>query len=139
ERGAIDTAAIRSTLERVRDTTTGTALLAAVLDKRASEIASVHADALARLLATCADPWWAQLEALWRVHELAYDGAALVEATRKILVHDRFHRRALQMAMRAKQIANEPIDDIYADLAIADALLAPYGRLVEEPAHWRAI
>lgn len=139
DRDGVDDAAVKAALGRIAETTTATALLAAVLDKRAKQMSSAHADNLARLLATCDDPWWAQLEALWLVHELAYDGPALVNATRRILEHDRFHRRALQMAMRAAQIANEPDDAIYNDLGIADALLAPYGRLVEVPDQWQGV
>jgi hypothetical protein len=137
--GGLDTQTVQSTLARIPETTPGTALIAAMLEKRAKLGSSSHADVLARSLATCDDPWWAQLEALWHVHELAYDGPALVTATRRILVHDRFHRRALQMAMRAAQIAGEPIDAIYNDLGIADALLGPYGKLVEQPAAWQDI
>jgi hypothetical protein len=139
-KGMLDEATVREALSRVDVTTPGTALVAATLDRRAQEIASPHADALARMIAANdADPWWAQLEALWRVHELAYDGRALVAATRRLLVHDRYHRRTLQMAMRAAQIANEPIDAIDADLAIADVLLGPYTRLVEHPEQWQSV
>ena len=62
---------------------------------------------LARLLVDASDPWWLALEALWLVHELAYEGPALVAATRRIVARDRYHRRALQMAMRAAQIAGQ--------------------------------
>jgi len=138
ERGVLDDVMVMATLVRVPEQTTGTSLVAAVLEKRRKAGSSSHADVLVRLLATSNDPWWTQLEALWHVHELAYDGPALVTATRRVLVHDRYHRRALQMAMRAAQIANEPIEAIYADLAIADAVLGPYTKLVEEPDQWAA-
>ena len=100
--------------------------------------ASKHADVLARLAATTPEPWWHALEAMWQTHELAYDGPALVAATRALVVHDRYHRRALQMAMRAAQIAGEPIDVLYADLAIADGIVTPFQRLAEAPdAAWQ--
>ncbi len=137
--GVLDDNTVKNTLARIPETTPGTALVAAVLEKRAKAGSSSHADVLARSLATSIDPWWAQLEALWQVHELAYDGPALVTATRRILVHDRYHRRSLQMAMRAAQIANEPIEAIYADLGIADALLPPYTKLAEQPDDWQAV
>jgi hypothetical protein len=136
ERGALDDATVAATLARITEPSAGTALLAAVLDKRKKLGSSAHADALARSLATTDAPWWRQLEALWHVHELAYDGPALVAATRRIVAHDRYHRRALQMAMRAAQIANESIDAIYADLGVADAVLPAYTKLVEQPDQW---
>ncbi|HEX5060891.1 MAG TPA: hypothetical protein VFV99_16100, partial [Kofleriaceae bacterium] len=101
DRGLLDDETVMATLARIPEQTTGTSLVAAVLEKRRKAGSSSHADVLVRLLATSTDPWWTQLEALWHVHELAYDGPALVTATRRVLVHDRYHRRALQMAMRA--------------------------------------
>ena len=98
-----------------------------------------HADALARLLVDCGEPWFLALEALWLVHELAYEGTALVAATRRIVARDRYHRRALQMAMRAASIAGQPIDEIDRDLAISDSLSPAYARLAERPGDWEAI
>ncbi len=153
EKGTLDAATVSAVLGRIPEATPGTELVRAVLDKRAGAPASRRADALATLLAdtelapqrgqssgamTRGEPWWFALEALWLVHELAYDGAALVAATRRIVARDRFHRRALQMRMRAAQIAGEPIDAIEADLAVADGVLAPYTRLVEKPDEWEA-
>jgi hypothetical protein len=139
ERGILADAAVQAALARIPETTPGTSLVAAALEKRAKAGSSSHADVLVRMLATSHDPWWTQLEALWHVHELAYDGPALVTATRRILAHDRYHRRALQMAMRAAQIAGEPIDSIYADLGIADAILPSFTKLVDEPDQWQAV
>ena len=136
---SIDDAAVEAALSRIPDSTPGTELLGAALDKRRKATSSKHADMLAQQLATSDDPWWTRLEALWHTHELSYDGAALVDATRRILHHDRYHRRALQMAMRASQIANLPIDRIFADLAIADGALEPFSALIEKPEQWQSI
>ncbi len=137
DRGVLDAALVQQTLARIPDVTTGTELVRAVLDKRAGLAATKRADALARLVAASDDPWYHALEALWLVHELAYDGVALVAATRRIVAGDRYHRRALQMAMRAAQIAGEPIDTIETDLAIADGVLEPFKKLTDAPADWQ--
>ena len=105
---ALDAAAVAAVLARIPESTQGTELVHAALDKRAGTTASAHADALARLIAVAPEPWWLALEALWLTHELAYDAPALVAATRAIVGRDRYHRRALQMAMRAAQMAGEP-------------------------------
>ena len=139
ERGQLADAEVEAVLARIPDSTAGTELVAAVLDRRRQESSSKHADRLAQLLATVDSPWWTRLEALWHTHELSYDGGALVDATRRLLHHDRYHRRALQMAMRASQIANLPIDRIYADLVIADGVVAPFSALAEQPERWQAI
>jgi hypothetical protein len=138
EKGTLDAATISQVLGRIPDVTPGTELVRAALDKRAGAPASRRADALATLLGTGDEPWWLALEALWHVHELAYDGAALVAATKRIVARDRFHRRALQMRMRAAQIAGEPIEAIEADLAIADGVLGPFTLLVDKPGEWEA-
>ena len=144
ERGLLDPAIVAATLARIPERTPGTELVRAVLAKRAGATASDHADALAGamapLIARGDEPWWFALEALWQTHELAYDAAALVEATRALVARDRFHRRALQMAMRAAQIASlseVTIDAIEHDLEIADRVVAPFQLLVEHPRDWR--
>ena len=89
-------------------------------------------------LPTSDDPWWTALEALWQVHELAYDGPALVAATRKIVAHDRYHRRALQMAMRAR--ADRGTTDRRRSRTTSTSRTAcsrPYTRLVEVPDKWQ--
>jgi hypothetical protein len=140
EKGHLEAGAAGDAMARITHSTTGTELVLAVLDKRAGATSSAHADTLARRLAEGAQPlWWLALEALWQTHELAYDGAALLEATRMILAHDRYHRRALQMAMRAAQIINEPIDALEADLELADAIVEPYERLLDEPTALRVV
>ena len=133
-------AIVTGVLARIPEVTAGTELVRAVLDKRAGLSASPHADAVARFIGTTdLEPWWFALEAMWQTHELAYDTAALVAATRAIVACDRYHRRALQMAMRAAQMSGEPsrhIDAIEAELALADAIRAPFQRLCEEPRAW---
>ncbi len=136
--GELDAEAIGGSLARITSSSTGTELVLAALDKRTGITSSAHADTLARRL-DGTQPWWLALEALWHVHELAYDGAALVAATREILAHDRYHRRALQMAMRAAQIAGEPIDHLEADLELADAILEPYQQLLDHPDQLREL
>ena len=141
DRGLLAPAEVATVVARITDVAPGTQLVRAVLVRRGGATASPHADQLARLIPGGADPWWFQLEALWQVHELAYDGAALVAATRTIVARDRYHRRALQMAMRAAQIANEPeavIDTIERELAIADQVIDPFQKLVEAPQQWQA-
>ncbi|MEO8553559.1 MAG: hypothetical protein ABI678_26475, partial [Kofleriaceae bacterium] len=141
DRGLLAPAEVAAVVARIADVTPGTESVRAVLARRGGATASPHADQLARLIPGGADPWWFQLEALWQVHELADDGAALVAATRTIVAHDRYHRRALQMAMRAVQIANEPeamIDTIERELAIADQVIDPFQKLVEAPGDWQA-
>jgi len=136
----LDAAIVTGVLARIPEVTAGTELVRAVLDKRAGLSASSHADAVARFIGTTdLEPWWFALEAMWQTHELAYDAPALVAATRAIVARDCYHRRALQMAMRAAQMAGEPsrrIDAIEAELALADAILAPFQRLAEEPRAW---
>ncbi|MGE5181664.1 MAG: hypothetical protein ACM31C_06365, partial [Acidobacteriota bacterium] len=139
EKGTMHPGGVALVLDRIPDVTPGTELVRAVLAKRAGQMASPHADALARQLATDDEPWWFALEALWLVHELAYDGRALAVATRRIVAHDRYHRRALQMQMRAAQIAGDPVDAIEVDLAIADSVMAQFGRLVEHPDELAAV
>jgi hypothetical protein len=126
-------------IARILDTTPGVALVRAVIDRKRGAMSSPHADALARLLVDTGEPWFLALEALWFVHELAYEGTALVAATRRIVARDRYHRRALQMAMRAASIAGQPIDDIDRDLAISDALAPAYARLVDRPGDWEQV
>ncbi len=107
-------------------------LLRAALEQRAGAATSPHADVVARLLVESTDPWWLQLEALWRVHELVTDVRSLVRATESILAHDRFHRRAITMAIRARKLANEVSSILEADLAVADRALAPYSELIKD-------
>ncbi|MGE3768981.1 MAG: hypothetical protein AB7L94_42405, partial [Kofleriaceae bacterium] len=109
----------------------GVSLLRAILEKRAGATTSVHADAVARAVPASADPWWLQLEALWHVHELATDIPALVRATSAVLAHDRFHKRALVMAIRARKLAGEATAVLDAELAIAERALAPYTELMK--------
>jgi predicted DNA-binding WGR domain protein len=139
EKGLLAPADVAAAMGRIVGTAAGPELVLAAIDKKRGVSASSHADVLARMLADDTQPWWLALEALWQIHELAYDGGALVTVTRAILAHDRYHRRALQMAMRAAQIAGEPIAGIFADLELADGLLAPYQRLVERPDELHAI
>ncbi|HET9991594.1 MAG TPA: hypothetical protein VFQ65_23865, partial [Kofleriaceae bacterium] len=108
ERGLLTSDDVAAVMARIPELTPGVELVRAVLAKRGGAKASPHADVLARLLPAAPDPWWYALEALWQVHELAYDGPALVAATRSLIARDRYHRRTLQMAMRSAQIANEP-------------------------------
>jgi len=141
ERGTLAADDVAAVMARIPVATPGVELVRAVLAKRSGGKASPHADALARLLPGAPDPWWYALEALWQVHELAYDGPALVAATRSLVARDRYHRRSLQMAMRSAQIANEPetaIDAIERDLVLADQVINPFQKLVEAPREWQA-
>ena len=127
ERGVLATDDVAAVMARIPEATPGTELVRAVLDKRGGATAS-PARGRARAPGPSSgaeprDPWWFALEAMWQIHELAYDGPALYRATRSIIARDRYHRRALQMAMRAAQIANAGetvIDAIERDLALAD-------------------
>ena len=141
ERGVLASDDVADVMARIPQLTPGVELVRAVLAKRGGAKASPHADALARLVPAAPDPWWYTLEALWQVHELAYDGPALVAATRSLIARDRYHRRTLQMAMRSAQIANEPeavVDAIDRDLALADQVINPFQKLVEQPREWQA-
>jgi hypothetical protein len=142
ERGKLDAKLVDEVLARIPEQTPGTALLRALADKRRGEKSSKHADEFAGLTATSEDAWWSILEALWQIHELAYDGKALVPVTRRLVAHDRYHRRGLQMAMRAAQIAGEPterIERIEDDLEVSEGVLGPYTRLVEVPDKWQEV
>ena len=139
--GALDRLDAAPTLARILDTTPGVALLRALLDKRAGATSSRHADTLARLLVDTSEPWYYALEALWLVHELAYEGPALVAATRRLVARDRFHRRALQMAMRAASIAGqrEAVDQLERDIGIADQISQGFQRVASAPHDWELI
>jgi hypothetical protein len=142
ERRQLDLELVDETLARITETTPGTELLRALAEKRAGATSSKHADTFATLAATSDDAWWSVLEALWQIHELAYDGKALVAVTKRLVDSDRYHRRGLQMAMRAGQIAGEPterIEKIEADLELSEGVLGPYTRLVELPDKWREV
>jgi len=147
ERGVLANADVIAAMARIPEATAGTELVRATLDKRSGATASPHADALAHLLsvdlaAEPRDPWWFALEAMWQTHELAYDGPALYRATDQVLRRDRYHRRALQMAMRAAQIANAGdavIDALEGSLELADKVIEPFQKLVEQPREWQAI
>jgi len=136
--GALDRLDVASALARIVDTTPGVALLRALVDKRGGASSSRHADTLARLLVDSSEPWFWALEALWQVHEMAYEGPALVAATRRLVARDRYHRRALQMAMRAASIAGQAVDELERDIAIADTLGAPFARIAEKPTEYEA-
>ena len=158
-KGALTDADVSDVLERIDARVTvasssgasssiGVSLLRAVLDKRGGATTSANADAVARSIAafatggptdhatagaTGADPWWLQLEALWQTHELATDVPALVAATKHILAHDRFHKRAVAMAIRARTLAGEPTSILEGELAVAERVLMPYTELVKDP------
>ncbi|MEO8845724.1 MAG: histone H1-like repetitive region-containing protein [Kofleriaceae bacterium] len=147
DRGVLTTDEVTEAMARIPNVTAGTELVRAVLAKRSGATASPHADVLAHLVgvelaAEPRDPWWFALEAMWQTHELAYDGPALYRATQQVLRRDRYHRRALQMAMRAAQIANagDPVIDALEDsLELADHVIEPFQKLVETPRDWQAI
>jgi hypothetical protein len=143
ERGQLAQIDVAAVMARIPEHTAGTELVRAVMAKRAGATASPHADELAGSISRSLgrDPWWFALEAMWQTHELAYKGDALYSATFAILQRDRYHRRALQMAMRAAQIANAGetvIGALERDLELADQVITPFQKLVEQPRDWQA-
>ena len=138
EKGHVEATAVADAMARITSSTSGVELVLAVLDKRGGATSSAHADTLARRIELGTQMWWFALEALWLVHELAYDGAALLPMTRAILAHDRYHPRALQMAIRAAKLCNEPTTAFEADLELGRAVLPALQQIFERPDSLRA-
>ncbi len=133
DKGHLEESVVADAMARITSSTSGIELVLAVLDKRAGVTSSAHADTLARRVDIGTQMWWFALEALWLVHELAFDGEGLLAATRAIIANDRYHPRALQMAIRAAKLCNEPTTELEADLEIANAILPALQQIFEQP------
>ena len=133
DKGHLEQRAVADAMARIAASTSGVELVLAALDKRDGATTSAHADTLARRIELGTQMWWFALEALWHVHELALDGEALMPVTRAIVANDRYHPRALQMAIRAAKLCNEPTAALEADLELANAILPALQQIFERP------